>query len=369
MHAPPLALGASPGLARRTLQWARSGARRALQRQEANWSLTVVALALVVLVLSLAIPSDWPLAAYMIPLGLSSSVLSLARTGLVVALIAVCVAISMSVVDRTALRWITVLLIAVMAAIVVQQARRRSALGLTPGRGGSMLVDLRDRLASQGRLPVLPHGWRADAVVRSAGGASFAGDFVVAAKTASQTLLEVVVVDVSGKGIDAGTRSLQLSGAFGGLLGALPPGEFLAAANEYLLRQEWPEGFATAIHLAVNLRTGDFEVRSAGHPPAVQFHAGSGRWSVLWTEGPLLGVATDAAYGVHEGVVQPGDALLLYTDGLVESPQRDIIFGIDKLVGEADRLVQQGFERGAERLVRTIESDNDDRALLLLHRA
>ena len=89
------------------------------------------------------------------------------------------------------------------------------------------------------------------------------------------------MVDVSGKGEQAGTRALLLSGAFGGLLSALPPAEFLPAANDYLLRQDWDEGFATAIHLSLDLATGDFEIRTAGHPPAVQLAAGSGRWAVL----------------------------------------------------------------------------------------
>ena len=55
------------------------------------------------------------------------------------------------------------------------------------------------------------------------------------------------------------------------------PGEqFLPAANDYLLGQDWGEGFATAIHLHLDLATGDFELRKAGHPPAVWLHAGSG---------------------------------------------------------------------------------------------
>jgi hypothetical protein len=59
---------------------------------------------------------------------------------------------------------------------------------------------------------------------------------------------------------------------------------------------------------------------------------------------------------------------MLYTDGLVETPQKDITMGIDKLVGEAERLVAKGFERGASRLVDRLASEGDDRALLLLHR-
>ena len=73
---------------------------------------------------------------------------------------------------------------------------------------------------------------------------------------------------MSGKGEQAGTRALLLSGAFGGLLGALPPGDFLPAANDYLLRQDWEEGFATAIHLSLDLAPAPSRCARAGHPPA-----------------------------------------------------------------------------------------------------
>src|SRR5262249_48282324 len=144
--------------------------------------------------------------------------------------------------------------------------------------------------------------------------------------------------------------------------------EFLPAANDYLLRQEWSEGFATAVHLAVDLTSGEYEARTAGHPPTVQFHAGSGRWTPHWTEGPVLGLVSEAEYTVYRGRMLSGDALLLYTDGLVETPRRDITYGIDKLLGEAERLVKFGFEGGADRLVKSIDSKADDRALFLLHR-
>jgi hypothetical protein len=65
-----------------------------------------------------------------------------------------------------------------------------------------------------------------------------------------------------------------------------------------------------------------------------------------------------------------GDAMMLYTDGLVENAEREISVGIDKLVGEAERLVTQGFRDGASRLIETVPPDaSDDRALLLLWRS
>ena len=98
-------------------------------------------------------------------------------------------------------------------------ARSRGRLGVQGTRGDSMLVDLRDRLTAQGEMPALPEGWSAEVVLRSAGGASFSGDFLVATRSDDGQTLEVALVDVSGKGVDAGTRALLLSGAFGGLLG------------------------------------------------------------------------------------------------------------------------------------------------------
>jgi len=255
-----------------------------------------------------------------------------------------------------------------VGVIILIASFRRIGLGVAGSRGESMLVDLRDRISKQSVMPALPPGWYGEIVMRSAGGSKFAGDFMVATKSADGNRLQTVVVDVSGKGEQAGTRSLLLSGAFGGLLGALPAERFLPAANEYLLAQDWSEGFATAVHLSIDLRTGVFELRSAGHPPAVQLKAGSGRWAVHETEGPVLGLMPDAEYAVTRGVLGRGDALLLYTDGLVETPRRDIALGIDRLLGESERLLRVGFEKAATRLVDSLDKAHDDQALLLLHR-
>lgn len=309
-----------------------------------------------------------PLSTFVVPVLIGGLVLSVARLVWLLPLVGFCLVGSAALMGATTPRLATVLVVAVVGAVMLWSAQSRSKLGVAGSRGETMLIDLRDRLRNQSQLPELPRRWYTEAVMRSAGGASFAGDFMVAAKTHGGGVLEVAVVDVSGKGMGAGTRALLLSGAFGGLLGSLPPERFLPAANDYLLRQEWGEGFATAIHLTVDLACGDFVVRTAGHPPAVQFHAGSGRWAVHQSSGPVLGLLETAEFSASTGRLLVGDALLLYTDGLVETPQRDITMGIDKLVGEAERLVRGGFDGGATRLVNRLSSENDDRALLLLHR-
>jgi hypothetical protein len=260
--------------------------------------------------------------------------------------------------------------VAATAAIVLLFARSRGRLGVQGTRGDSMLVDLRDRLRAQGEMPALPDGWSAEVVLRSAGGASFSGDFLVATRSDDGSTLEVALVDVSGKGVAAGTRALLLSGAFGGLLGSAAPEEFLTAANRYLIRQQWEEGFATVAHVVLDLLSGDYVVSVAGHPPAVQFAAGSGRWRVSEaSEGPLLGIFPDAKFVAERGRLDRGDALLMFTDGLIETPGQDISVGIDKLLGEAERLVTRGFRHGARRLIdRVAAAHNDDRAVVLIWR-
>jgi hypothetical protein len=311
-----------------------------------------------------------PLTTLVIPLVLGNLLLSPRTLPWVVvftlSVLVVVVAATPSLLDGRRIGGVVVIF--VIGLIILVSSFRRTRLGVAGARGESMLVDLRDRIYNQARMPELPKDWYAEAVLRSAGGSSFAGDFMVASRSQDGTSMQVAVVDVSGKGEQAGSRSLLLSGAFGGLLGALQPEAFLVAANDYLLRQDWSEGFATAVHVHIDLLTGVFELRSAGHPPGVQLHAGSGRWAVHEADGPVLGLMPRAEFGVVRGRIDRGDALLLFTDGLVETPTRDISLGIDKLRGLGEQLLRAGFERGAHRLIDRLESVNDDRALLLLHR-
>jgi hypothetical protein len=255
------------------------------------------------------------------------------------------------------------------AAFAHVLAGTRAKLGVQGLRGDQMLIELRDRIRAQGKLPALPDGWRSTAVLQPADGASFGGDFLVSASDGKA--LEVALVDVPGKGIDAGTRALLLSGAFGGLLGSVPQGEFLASCNAYLRRGPSTEGFVTAVHLSVDLATGDYTVASAGHPPAVRFDAGAGTWRITQARGIVLGVVPDMRSVPERGTLRPGDALMLYTDGLVEVPGRDIDAGIDRLLGEADRLVAAGFGTGTSQLVRSMQAgarSSDDCALVLIWR-
>jgi hypothetical protein len=106
----------------------------------------------------------------------------------------------------------------------------------------------------------------------------------------------------------------------------------------------------------------------------VHYDAAAGHWRLTRAHGIVLGVVPDL-HGVstesEHGTLQRGDALMLYTDGLVESPGRDIDAGTDRLLGEAERMLTAGFKAGAPALVTAMQravGAADDCALVLIWR-
>ena len=258
-----------------------------------------------------------------------------------------------------------------MMLLMIWLSHARAQVGVVGVSGESMLVDMRDRLRAQGELPPLPPSWGAEVALESAFGDGFAGDFVVASRSTDGRTLEIALVDVSGKGREAGTRSLLLSGALGGLLGEMSEGGFLASANNHMLRLRWAEGFATAVHVAIDLETGNFTIGYAGHPAAAQFAAGSGRWRMLaGGRGPLLGVIEGAEYPRESGTIRRGDALVLYSDGVIEARDKTLVDGIDRMLGRAESFIRTGFEGLAQRLCDQAAAGlGDDRAVVTIWRS
>jgi hypothetical protein len=267
-------------------------------------------------------------------------------------------------------RWfLAILSMYSVMALMYMSARWRSLIGTRGFGGDRMFVELRDRIASGGQLPDLPEGWAASSCILSAHGDQFSGDFVVTHLGASGHRLEVVLVDVSGKGTRAGTRALLLSGALGGLLGAIPSADFLRAANEYLLRQGWAEGFATAVHLDLDLRTGEYSIANAGHPSPARYTSGRARWTVLdGARGPLLGVVPGVTFPRQSGRLDRGDALLLYSDGVIESRGRDLTDGIDRMLGVASMSVLGETDIAHDVCGSARSGQADDRAALAVQR-
>lgn len=254
----------------------------------------------------------------------------------------------------------------VSQALILYQARSQRS-GLPFALSEQVLANLRDRLQSQAVIPDLPTGWKSHASMLSAHGARYAGDFLVADMSDGRHL-EMVLVDVSGKGVEVGPQALQFAGALGGLVGGMAPQELMRAANAFLLRQDSEEAFATAVHVLIDVQTGDYVITTAGHPPALCWQRDQGAWVLDGASGMALGVTPDANFEASTGQLRPGDALMFYTDGVVEARGRDLEDGMLWLVETARNAVQSGFDGAAGRILRDVPRGQDDRAVIIIER-
>jgi hypothetical protein len=356
-------------MAVRAAAWPRAriqGWRSGTTQSQAYASVALVGLVALSFTISVMSPS-MPLAVYFVWLLLALLLLRFQWLIVVAAidLVAGLVALSMNAPVLDSRPTAAILFTAAVGLVVYVASRQRSGLPTTLSE--SLLADLKRRLQAQGRIPPLPEGWESQSAMIASQGVGYAGDFLVADLREGRHL-EVILVDVCGKGVGAGPAALQLSGALGGLIGALAPEDLFRAANTFLLRQHDDEAFATAVHLLVDLADGSYQVTSAGHPPALRWDLPSGEWVIDNARGTALGVLPDPELHTSTGKLFPGEALLFYTDGVVEARNSHIDVGIAWLQRAASEAVRSGFGGAARRIIGQVDSGDDDRAVLILSR-
>jgi serine phosphatase RsbU (regulator of sigma subunit) len=198
--------------------------------------------------------------------------------------------------------------------------------------------------------------------LRSADGSAMRGDFTLVHP--SGTSLAVMVVDVSGHGIDVGPRAVQLAGAFGGLMGEVQPSRLMGACNDYLVRQGWERHYATAAHVVIDLATGEATVRAAGHPaPKVRRRDSS--WTAVPAHGPLFGLVPEVEYGGVRVQMAAGDTLVVVSDGALDERSDDAWAGVVRAV---DLWTDSGQPGGTQEVPKEAYLSSDDQTIVAIHR-
>jgi serine phosphatase RsbU (regulator of sigma subunit) len=204
------------------------------------------------------------------------------------------------------------------------------------------------------RLPDIP-GARLAARYRAAGELNeVGGDFYdVFARPGGWALL---VGDVSGKGAEAAAATalarytLRTAARDAG-----PPSRALQRLNEAVLNESDTDEFVTVVLVYAAARPNggglQLQVALAGHPRALVVRAG-GRVDPVGVAGMLLGIDTRPPIPDVEARLAPGDAMLLYTDGVTEAGPRSAMLGEDGLV----RLLAAQGGSGPELLVERVEA-------------
>jgi len=130
----------------------------------------------------------------------------------------------------------------------------------------------------------------------------------------------LVVGDVSGKGISAALYASKLTTHLRyQAVGQTRPGEVLARTNRIMASRDHEGMFATLVIVVIDTATGAIELANAGHPlPFVRRR--DGRAVPLGRPGGVpLGLDPDAVFEPLQCDLLPGEALVLYTDGVIEA--------------------------------------------------
>lgn len=139
----------------------------------------------------------------------------------------------------------------------------------------------------------------------------------------------IAVGDVVGHGLPAVEDMAQLRSAGRAMaVQGLPPAQLLAELNTFTAHASHGR-FATMAVAVFDPVAGALSYGLAGHPPILLRRARDGEVvRLVDAAGPVLGPLRDATYTEGQVKLEPGDILVMYTDGLVERSGRDIETGI-----------------------------------------
>lgn len=216
-------------------------------------------------------------------------------------------------------------------------------------------------------LPAIP-GLELASFFRPLGaGSEVGGDFYDA--FGDERSCWLVVGDVCGKGAEAAALTGFLRHTTVAYArDADSPGAVLARVNEVMLDQDFDGRFATVILVNLQLAGGRAQVKvaSAGHPAALLTRTGGGAVE-LGGHGTLLGVFADPQIDEVATVLEPGDSLALYTDGLLEAhaPRRTLT--TEQIVAQLRRNAPDAAQDTIEALLDLLDLDEgvrDDIAIL-----
>lgn len=187
--------------------------------------------------------------------------------------------------------------------------------------------------------------------------------------------LAIVIADVVGKGVPAGlfaaacltvVRTLARMG--------LDPADVIARANRQLSEQNREQMFASLGLLHLDVGTGEIQAAIAGHPAGRIIRNDGTIDRVLARTGPILGVIPDAEWDQTECLLEPGERLILVTDGVLEARNVDGTMlsddGFDDLLSNVGSADSAQTARKIAWAVRTREADQpgDDLTVVVVRR-
>jgi sigma-B regulation protein RsbU (phosphoserine phosphatase) len=186
--------------------------------------------------------------------------------------------------------------------------------------------------------------------------------------------LGIVIGDVSGKGIPAAifmAVSRTLIRATG--LKGTEPGECLEYVNNLLCNESVSGMFVTVFYGIINMKTGEMEFANAGHNPPYLLNMDGSTIPIPTTGDTILGFFENLPFKTQRVMLNPGQSVMLYTDGVTEAFSRsDEVYGEERLEACLSKVPGLGTKEVVEAVVEDVyrfatgAPQSDDITLLLL---
>lgn len=223
------------------------------------------------------------------------------------------------------------------------------------------------------QIPVIPGIQTGTHYASATTGALVGGDFY-AIFVCPRKRLSIAMGDVSGKGIGATATAASVKNILQMLaIDGCDPASILSRTNELISPQLSGSQFITMTMVALEPSSGRLLYGNAGHPPPLIYRRSS-RSAVPMPVGNVpLGVAEEAVYRETADILEPGEFVVLYTDGVIEARRDKELYGEERLIEAVGAAAELDAQKIVERIVDDVKTFcggiiSDDIALLVVKR-
>lgn len=163
--------------------------------------------------------------------------------------------------------------------------------------------------------------------------------------------LSVAIADVIGKGIPAAMCMSMIKYS----MDSLPqehfkPSLLLESLNRVVEQNVDPSMFITMFYGQYDPATRRFSYSSAGHEPGFYYKANEKEFEEITAKGMVLGLSSDTTYQEYERYVEPGDVIVLLSDGVTECRTKEGF--IERT--EIPRLIDRYIDQPAQEIVNQV---------------
>jgi sigma-B regulation protein RsbU (phosphoserine phosphatase) len=190
----------------------------------------------------------------------------------------------------------------------------------------------------------------------------------------SNDYLGIAVADIIGKGIPAALSMSMIKYAIESLTDQpLEPHALLGSINRVVEKNIDPTMFITMIYGSYNIKNHHFSYATAGHEPGLYYSAKQDTFNDMEIKGAVLGLSCDSMYVDFTKQVEPGDMIIMFSDGVTESKKDGAFIDREGLISLLHRYknlsAQQLVEAVHQELLKWSDFElDDDQTIVVLRR-